>query len=573
MWAGLAAADWLAIGAYFVLITIVGLAASRHVSNMASFIMPRRFGKLMMLMHSFGTSTHSDQAVSVASKSYTNGLSGIWYQWMWLFATPFFWLIAPMMRRFRALTTADVFTARFNQSVAMLFAVFGLGKFIVTIGTMLKGSSAVIEACTDSAVSAEFAVAAMTVMFVIYGIAGGLGAAIVTDFIQGVLTIVFSFLLLPYVLDAVGGLPGMRTSIHEITGKGDEMMSLVVPGEIGVFYIVVIALNSLLGVVVQPHNMGTCAAGRTELDGAVGFMGGTFLKRICTVAWCLTGLAAVAYFNGKLDDPDQVYGRMAREFLPQIAPGLLGLFIAGLLATVMGSCDSFMIASSGLITENLYKPLRPGKSEGHYLIVARVSALVVVLGGVGYAYWLDDVIQGLENLWKINTMMAMAFWLGIFWRRTTPAGAWAATLAAAGTWWLTTLPQVVSGLAKLPFSEELNFVTEKAGAMEIYLPWQMIFYITAGFAAGIFVSLFTRPVSATKLDSFYALMRTPVRPGEEIETPCTLPADAVVPPRRVFFPKSNWEIPIPGWRAVSGFLVGWILVALIIGAVAWGIAG
>ena len=329
MWAGLAIADWLAIGAYFVLITFVGLVASRHVTNMSNFIMPRRFGKLMMLMHSFGTSTHSDQAVSVASKSYTNGLSGIWYQWMWLFATPFFWLIAPMMRRFRALTTADVFAARFNPSVAMLFAVFGIGKFIVTIGTMLKGSSAVIEACTDSAVSAEFAVALMTLMFVIYGIAGGLGAAIVTDFIQGVLTIVFSFLLLPYVFDAVGGLGGMRSSIHEITGKGDEMMSLVVPGEIGVFYVVVIALNSLLGVVVQPHNMGTCAAGRTEIEGAVGFMGGTFLKRICTVAWCLTGLAAIAYFHGTLGDPDQVYGRMAREFLPRIAPGLLGLFIAG----------------------------------------------------------------------------------------------------------------------------------------------------------------------------------------------------------------------------------------------------
>lgn len=573
MWVGLAVADWVAIGAYFVLITIVGLAASRHVSNTASFIMPRRFGKLMMLMHSFGTSTHSDQAVSVASKSYTNGLSGIWYQWMWLFATPFFWLIAPMMRRFRALTTADVFAARYNQSVAMLFAVFGLGKFIVTIGTMLKGSSAVIEACTDSAVSAEFAVAVMTVLFVIYGIAGGLGAAIVTDFIQGVLTIVFSFLLLPYVLDAVGGLSGMRQSIGQITGEGDAMFSLVVPGEIGVFYIVVIALNSLLGVVVQPHNMGTCAAGRTEIEGAVGFMGGTFLKRICTVAWCLTGLAAIAYFRGALEDPDQVYGQMAREFLPRIAPGLLGLFIAGLLATVMGSCDSFMIASSGLITENFYKPLNPGRTEQHYLLVARVSALVVVLGGVGYAYWLDTVIQGLENLWKINTMMAMAFWLGIFWRRTTPLGAWAATITAVLTWWLTTLPAVVDGLAELPFSESLNLVTTKGETLQIYLPWQMIFYVTAGFAAGIVFSWISKPVEESKLDNFYALLRTPVQPGEQSEEPCTLPADAVIPPRRVFFPRSHWEIPIPTWRAMSGFMVGWSLVAAIIAAVAWGIAG
>ena len=58
------------------------------------------------------TDTHSDTAASVASKTFTDGLSGIWYQW--LFASPFYWLIAPVMRRFSALTTVDVFKARFS---------------------------------------------------------------------------------------------------------------------------------------------------------------------------------------------------------------------------------------------------------------------------------------------------------------------------------------------------------------------------------------------------------------------------------------------------------------------------
>ena len=137
---GLATADWIALGGYLFGVTLLGIWASRKVKGMADFVMPRRFGKLMMLMHGFGTSTHSDQAVTVASKCYSSGLSGIWYQWMWLFATPFFWLIAPMMRRFRALTTADVFAARYATSVAILFCVFGLAKFVVTIGNMLKGS-------------------------------------------------------------------------------------------------------------------------------------------------------------------------------------------------------------------------------------------------------------------------------------------------------------------------------------------------------------------------------------------------------------------------------------------------
>ncbi len=233
---GLATADWIALGGYLFGVTLLGIWASRKVKGMADFVMPRRFGKLMMLMHGFGTSTHSDQAVTVASKCYSSGLSGIWYQWMWLFATPFFWLIAPMMRRFRALTTADVFAARYATSVAILFCVFGLAKFVVTIGNMLKGSGAVVEACTGSAISAEAAIVVMTVLFVVYGLAGGLRAAIITDFVQGVLTLLFSFLLLPVVLNAVGGLPGMRIAFADLAPDRD-MLSLVTPGDIGIFYI------------------------------------------------------------------------------------------------------------------------------------------------------------------------------------------------------------------------------------------------------------------------------------------------------------------------------------------------
>jgi len=564
--AGLALADWGTLCLYLAGITVLGLRVSRKVTSMTEFVMPRRFGRLMMLMHGFGTSTHSDQAVTVASKCYSSGLSGIWYQWMWLFATPFFWLIAPMMRRFRALTTADVFAARFGPSVAVLFCIFGLAKFVVTIGNMLKGSGAVVEACTGVEDSAESAIIVMTVLFVAYGLAGGLRAAIITDFIQGILTILFSFLLLPFVLHAVGGLSGMRQSLAELS-PGRNMLSLVTPGDIGVFYIAVIAVNSLLSVTVQPHNMGTCAAGRTETDGAIGFMGGTFLKRLCTVAWSLTGLAAFVWYSGKVTEPDQVYGLMAAEFLPQLMPGLLGLFLAGLLATVMGSCDSFMISAAGLVTENLYRPLFPKRTERHYLWVARAAGLVVVLAAILYAYWLSGVIQGLELLWKLNAVMAPAFWLGVFWRGTTTAGAWSATLLTAATWWCTNLSATATALAGIPAFKTLGIVLQKGEVTEVSTPWQMLAYLTAGFTGGILVSLFTRRNAEQQLDRFYELLRTPVLPDEVIEKPCTLPAGVPPGPRHVLFPSSRLEIPVPSRQAVGGFLVGWLLVLGIIGGV------
>jgi Na+/proline symporter len=556
---GLQVADILVLVLYLVGITIIGIWAARRIKDIADFFMPRKFGKVMMITHAFGTGTHSDQAVSVASKSFTNGLSGIWYQWLWLFATPFYWLIAPVMRRFRAITTADVFEARFGPSVAMLFALVGMLNLSINIGVMLKGAGAVIDASTAGLVSSDIAIAAMTVMFVIYGMAGGLSAAIITDFIQGVLTVIFSFVLLPYILNAVGGIEGVHQAIQD-----PGMLSLVAPAEIGFFYIAVIALNGLVGIVTQPHTMGNCAAGKTETEGRVGWMFGNLVKRVCTVAWCLTGLAAVVYFAGDEVEPDHIFGLVAAEFLPKILPGVLGLFLAALLASVMSSCDSFMIASSGLFTKNIYNRLLPGKTAKHYVLVARIASLAMVAGGVGFAYWLENVVAGLEIFWKISPMMGIAFWLGLFWRRTTVAGAWASTLTAFGVWFLTTQEFFISWLGALPMAESLTFVFVKDGVPEVYLPWQMVFYLSAGIVIGIIVSLFTKPVAGEKLDNFYALVRTPVKPGEQVDVPCTLPPDAIVPEKRNIFPNTNLEIAVPSRMSVIGFLAGWACVAAII---------
>ncbi|MFC1678077.1 sodium:solute symporter, partial [Planctomycetota bacterium] len=539
---GLRIADVLVLGVYLAGVAFIGVWVGRKIKSSDDFFMPRKFGKAMMIMFSFGAGTHSDQAVSVASKSYTNGLSGIWYQWLWLPCTPFYWLIAPVFRRFRAITTADVFRARFDPSVAMLFAVIGMLNLAASIGVMLKGSSEVISASTGGLLSANLAIALMTVIFVIYGVAGGLAAAIITDFIQGILTIIFSFLLLPLVLGEVGGLEGVREKISD-----PSMMSLVAPAGIGLFYIIIITFNALVGWVAQPHIIGTCSAGTTEMEGRVGVLFGNLIKRFCTVAWALTGVAAIVYFAqiGRDVEPDKVFGAVAGDFLPKLFPGALGIFIAALLASVMSSCDAFMIASSALFTENFYRFFRPDKSQKNYILVGRIAAVVVVAGGVSFAFWLPNVVKGLEIFWMISPMMGIVFWMGLFWRRTTVAGAWAATLTAFGIWWLTTQGFFISWIAGFSGQGNFRLVIEKSSGMEMYLPWQMIFYLVGGLLAGVIVSLLTKAVAEERLDNFYALTRTPVIAGEKVTVPCTLPNGAVVPAKRNIFPNTNLEIPNP----------------------------
>ena len=261
---GVSWVDWLVIGIYLAGITMLGSwAAKRVTSSTTFFIGERKFGKLLMMFFTFGSGTHSDQAVIVSAKTYRSGASGIWYQWLWLFVTPFFWLLAPLFRRMRAVTTADFFYARYGRGVSVLYALIGTLQLMVNIGLMLKGSSAMITAVSGGKIDPNIAIWVMTAMFVVYGICGGLTAAVFTDFVQGLLTIVLSFMLLPAVLSAVGGISGLREIIPDQT-----MFKIVAPGEITAFYVAVISINALIGWVTMPHSMAMSAAGGR--DGGAG---------------------------------------------------------------------------------------------------------------------------------------------------------------------------------------------------------------------------------------------------------------------------------------------------------------
>ena len=385
-------ADWLVIIAYLGCVTLIGLYAARKVKSSSDFfISDRKFGKLFMIFLGFGAGSHADQAVSVSAKTYRAGASGIWYQWLWLFVTPFYWLMPTLIRRMRIVTISDYFEIRYDRSVSVLYAVVGILQLAISIGLMLRGSAVMITAVSGGEIDPNLAILAMTVLFVAYGVAGGISAAIITDLLQGVLTIVLSFLILPFALRQVGGMSGLREAVAD-----PAMFDIVAPDEIGVFFIAVIAFNALVGWITQPTST-LAGAGKTELESRIGQAVGSLIKRFCTVAWTLTGLCAVALYAGKVIEVDQVFGLMAHDLLPTVSPGLLGLFIASMLASVMSSCDAFMVVASGLFVENIYRPFwAKNKRDRHYILTGRIASVVVVAGAIMFAYNMQSVVTGLE---------------------------------------------------------------------------------------------------------------------------------------------------------------------------------
>ncbi len=556
--------DWLIIIIYLCSLVVIGVWSARKIKTASSyFISERNFGKTMMTFFNFGTGTNTDQAVTVVSKTYVSGASGIWYQWLWLFATPFYWLLAPLFRRMRAVTTADYLFNRYDQSVAVLFALVGMAQLSVNIGVTLRASSALITAVTGGAISTALAIFALTGLFVFYGVLGGLKAAIITDFIQGILTFVLSFMILPFVLSAVGGLDGLKTIVND-----PSIFEIVTPGEITTLYIIVISLNGLIGWVTAPYSMAMCGAGKSEYDARVGLVSGMFLKRVCTIAWVLTGLCGIGLYTGTAVNSDFVWGFLGRDFLPNIAPGLIGIFIASMLAAVMSSCDCFMVSSAALFTENIYKPLiKPGRDDKHYILIGRIASVVVVIFGIIVAFAISGVVQGLEVFWMVHAMMGIAIWTSFFWRKASAAAAWASTLSSFATWFFTSRIDLIGWDFNAHFARFLpGFMLYEGG---LSLPWQMISYLTVGLVVMVGVSLFTKPPAKEKLDRVYECLRTPVLPGEPEVEPLTLPEGTKPAPRSVLIEHPDFEIMKPSRISVVGFLVSWLAVGLLIAVFIW----
>ncbi len=382
-----------------------------------------------MVMHSLGTGTHADDPVGVVGASFKYGLAGIWYTFVYLFVTPFYWLMAPLFRRSRFLTTADFFEARFGTGLGTLYAIWGILIFAVNMGTLLIGTAKIVEAVSGGTIDPIWAILGMTVVFLIYGTAGGLHATVVTESVQGLLIVVMSLLLVPFGLARVGGFSGLHQSVSP------DLFRLTGLEELSLWWILAGFVMNLINIVAQPHTMEVCSTGKTEFEGRIGFTYGNFIKRFCALGWAMTGVVVAAMVSKGIIDPiarEQAFGTAIRVLLPA---GFTGLMFAAILAAQMSTLSAFMVAASALLSRNVYKKhIAPAANDAQMLRVARVAGFVTVALGVVFAIKVKGVADALMWFWTLSTFTGLFMWFGVLWRRTNATGAWASFLVTLTVW-------------------------------------------------------------------------------------------------------------------------------------------
>lgn len=559
---GLAAVDWVVLVAYFLICLSIGVVVGLKVKDSDHYFLgKRKFGKWLMIGQSFGVGTHAEMPVSLAGAVYGVGASAIWYQWKNLFITPFYWIMAPIFRRVRRTTTAELMQDRYGPWMGGVYTLFALCFFTINTASMLKGAGKVIGQALGG-VDPDAIVISMTVIFMLYSFVGGLSAAAWTDLFQGILIIVLSFMLIPLGWGLVGGLSGMKQALDP------AMFSLATPKGIGAWLIFMLTLNGLVGIMAQPHMLAAVGTGKDEKTCRVGMFYGNFVKRICTVGWALVGLIVAAlvvrgeFGTTKLADPEHAFGFACRHLL---FPGALGLMIASVLAANMSTCSAFMVDSGALFTQSFYrKYVAPSRSDRHYLWVGRLSGVAITLLGVAYALFLiEKVLHSFLLTETMATFMGISLLGGIFWRRANRWGAAASLVAAFAT----------------------NFIAYflRGQRLDAFQPDVFAMALGGGAVAFIVMSLLTRPEPREQAEDLEGRLQTPEhlspegpQAGGRFAGPGPFREVAEAGDQLILV---NLLRPARGtcgvgfWRAygrdLAGFAFGWILVAALVGATAF----
>jgi len=538
--------DWAVLIAYLLAISGIGLIAGYRVRHTREYFLgDRKFGPWVLISQCFSVGTHAEMPVALAGAVYAIGASAIWFQWKNLFITPLYWIMAPVFRRVRRTTMAEVFEDRYGRFMGTIYIVFAVCFFIINIGTLLKGAGKVLSQATGATTGVNEIVVVMTMLFVLYSFVGGLMASARTDVLQGLLIIVLSFMLIPLGWEVVGGLSGMKAALPA------SRFSLSTPSGIGPWVILMLTINGLVGIMAQPHMLAAVGTGRDERTCRVGMLHGNFVKRVCTVGWMLVGLIVAAMIaqggdhSDLLTDPENAFGFACRRLL---FPGALGLLIASILAASMSACSAFMVGVGALFTAGLYRPhLAPNRSDGHYLWVGRISGMTLTMLGVLYAvFFIQSVLYAFLLTETLATYVGISLVGGIVWPRANRWGA-AASLFVALT---------------------VNFLLYFFAGQRLdqWDPNVFLAALASGILALVVVSLVTAPEPAASIGSLFARLQTS---SDEPDAPAR-------PLLLVNALRLRRAAPRGVWRTfredLVGLAVGSAMVVALVGATAWFLA-
>ena len=477
--------DYAVVIAYLVGIMLLGLYFKRFVHSSKDYFLAGRSLPFWAIGMSIVVSDIGAQDfVGVSGGAYRYGIAVGNFDWIgsvpamllgaFIFI-PYFWKAG-------VYTIPEYLGRRYNNALRTLAAMTWIIFFAFNLGIIFWASAKLLYTLMGWSYWQSIAITALVVG--VYTFCGGLAAVVFTDVIQMVIMFAGGILVVLLGLSKVGGISGL---MEGLSSKGDgyqNYFELIQPADVDAPFPWTGILFGLTFVMANAYMIGNqaivqrCLAAKSEWHAKASMIWGAFLKMLIPWMVMFPGMIAIILYPN-LKDGDDAFPRLVKELLPA-GYGLVGLMFAALFAGLMSSIDSMMNSTATLWTKDIYeKYIKKNASDGHYLLVGRITTIVILLFGVltspisGYFEGIYVAVQTFLSVFQGPTFAVL--FLGIFWRRGTPLGGLIGYISGV------TVSVTLYVLKGYLFTIEDPF---------LYVSW---WSFLVGLMVTIVVSLFTKP--------------------------------------------------------------------------------
>lgn len=424
---------FIGVGLYLAVMLTIGIYASRRAGNTADFIVAGRrlpiwIGSATIIATWFGGGT----MMGGAGASYERGLLGViadpFGGALCLFIVGFFF--ARLFRRLRLLTFIDFFQNRYGKTAATIAAIGSISSNIGWTGALLVAFGYVFETLTG--VPMELGILGGAIVVFIYTMAGGMWAVALTDFVQMVVIAIGLVLLLVVVLIDVGGWSNIAEQLPEDTFR---MIPLDNTAEVWMNYIRAWLIFGLADVTAQTLMQRAFSAKNEQVAQNSFYLAGFGHLSLGLIPVTL-GIIASVTMPG-LVDPETVIPELA---LAHLHPVAIAIFVGALLAAIMSSADSALLAAASVFSVNIMPLFKPQLSDRFRLLATRIA--IPVFGSIAVYVALEvQVVYNLilDSNSVILVCVTVPFIAGVWWKRANRSGALASMGMGFLTWFIAIL--------------------------------------------------------------------------------------------------------------------------------------
>jgi solute:Na+ symporter, SSS family len=369
--------DYITIIIFSLIILVAGLSFATKGTNMKSFFaaggaVPWSMNGLSLFMSFFSAGTF----VVWGSIAYQYGLVAITIQMsMCIAGFVIGYFIAPRWWKSRALTVAEFLTNRFGKKIQQYYTYLFLFLSLGYTGAFLYPVAKIVNVTTGFDIN--LAILLLGGMIMIYTAVGGLWAVVVTDVLQFVILTAVVLLVIPLSIQEVQGFSNF------VEQAPDTFFNLF-NGQYTAVFIVAFTIYNIVFIggnwaYVQRYTSVKDAKSSRK----VGFLFGA-LYLVSPVIWMLPPMI-YRVLNSDLQglEAEGAYLMICKQVLPV---GVLGLMLGGMIFATASSVNTSLNLAAAVLTNDIYKPLRPNASEKTLMIVARITTILFGLGTIGVAF-------------------------------------------------------------------------------------------------------------------------------------------------------------------------------------------